>query len=72
MKNSRVFAVQTRVEGTLQWGPLLGHGQFPAAQHSIWGDERLVLETRHAEQVRVAGGTSQQISSTYYTAYLWG
>jgi hypothetical protein len=70
-----VFARQTRVSGTLRWGPSLGDTGFCPAQRAIWRDNRLVLEiigqANEGDGIRPAGGTEAQVYSRYYSAYLW-
>ncbi len=66
------LAWQTRVSGTLKWGPALGETGFCPAQRAIWHDKRLVLDTtEEANGIRRAGGTEEQVFSLYYSAYLW-
>jgi len=65
------FAVQTRAVGTLKWGPSLPRRDICPAQHSIWRDERLVLDVKDLSDLRRSGGTEEQVWATYYSAYLW-
>jgi GNAT superfamily N-acetyltransferase len=66
------FAVQTRVCGTLKWGPVLRDSGMCPAQVAIWQDNRLVLDiTEEAEGIRASGGTEEQVFAQYYSAYLW-
>jgi GNAT superfamily N-acetyltransferase len=66
------FAWQTRVSGKLKWGPNLGNTGFCPAQRAIWQDKRLVLDiTGDPNGIRRAGGTEEQVSALYYSAYLW-
>jgi GNAT superfamily N-acetyltransferase len=69
---SEGFALRARVTGTLKWGPALDDAGFCPAQIAIWQDDRLVLDTsEEAYGIRPAGGTEKQVSSKYYSAYLW-
>lgn len=71
-RHARRFAVQSRVTGTLRWGPGLRRHDICPAQSSIWRDDRLVLDVTETEpSLRSAGGTEEQVSATYYSAYLW-
>lgn len=65
------FAVQASAVGTLKWGPSLPRRDVCPAQHSIWRDERLVLEVRDLSDLRRSGGSEEQVWATYYSAYLW-
>lgn len=66
------LAWQTRVSGTLKWGPALGDNGFCPAQRAIWHDKRLVLDiTDQPNGIRRAGGTEEQVFALYYSAYLW-
>jgi GNAT superfamily N-acetyltransferase len=66
------FAVQTRVCGTLKWGPVLEDMGMSPAQVAIWKDKRLVLDiSGEPEGIRVSGGTEEQVFAQYYSAYLW-
>ena len=65
------FAVQARAVGLLKWGPSLPRRDICPAQHSIWRDERLVLDVNDLSDLRRTGGTEEQVWATYYSAYLW-
>lgn len=67
------FAIQTRVSGTLKWGPVLRDFGICPAQAAIWKDKRLVLDItdEKMEGMRAAGGTEEQVFAQYYSAYLW-
>jgi GNAT superfamily N-acetyltransferase len=66
------LAWQTRVSGTLKWGPGLGDTGFCPAQRAIWHDKRLVLDIADQPNgIRRAGGTEEQVFALYYSAYLW-
>jgi hypothetical protein len=65
------LAVAARVVGTLRWGPALGATtDICPAQDAIWHDDRLVLDATEGS-VQRAGGTTEHVYATLYSAYLW-